>query len=83
MQPIQERGAVVWVFGSIARGHYRPFSDLDVLYSAKNKMVPMSLIAKIQEDVENSSLPIKIDLVAEADLAESYRESILRERISV
>ena len=46
-------------------------------------MVPMSLIAKIQEDVENSSLPIKIDLVAEADLAESYRESILRERISV
>jgi len=82
IDPLKKHGAQVWIFGSRARGDYRQFSDLDVLYSLSGPL-PSGLIAKINEDMENSDLPIKIDIVSLEDLAESYRQNVLTDRILV
>lgn len=79
--PLENAGIKVWFFGSRARGDFKQFSDLDVLYEGQN--IPPSLIGSVSEDLEESSLPIKVDLVNIEDLAESYRESVLRDRTEV
>ncbi len=82
INPLSSAGAKIWIFGSRARGDFKKFSDLDVLYMSSKKLDP-SLIASIRENLEESQLPIKIDLVSEADLADSYRDQILSERVVV
>lgn len=77
IQPLKKAGAQVWIFGSRATGRNHKFSDIDILYSGE---IPSSLISRILEDAEESTLPIKLDLVAAGNLAESYKESVLRER---
>lgn len=81
LRPLKAAGARVWIFGSRARGDHRPFSDLDVLFSAP----PTSSIAShaIREALEESRISIKVDLVAEDDLAESHRPSAFEDRIEI
>jgi predicted nucleotidyltransferase len=81
-EPLKARGARVWIFGSRARGDQKKFSDLDVLFEESN---PISLVelSKIREELEESELPIKVDLVAVKDLAESYRASVMKDRVEV
>lgn len=80
--PLKSCGARVWVFGSRARGDFRPFSDLDLLYQTATPLAS-GFLSKITEALEDSRLPIKIDLVQESDLAESYKENILRDRVEL
>ena len=83
-EPLKNSGAQVWIFGSRARGDYRPFSDIDVLYDfAGNKRPPSGLIYSIKESAEESRLPFKIDMVDLCDLAQSYRDQVLQDRKSV
>jgi predicted nucleotidyltransferase len=78
--PIKEAGGQLWVFGSRARGDHRKFSDLDILVAGP---VPLGLISSVGEKLEESSLPFRVDLVFEPNLAESYRDRVLRERIEL
>lgn len=82
LDDLRVHGAQIWVFGSRARGDYRPFSDLDLLYHTKQ---PLSLatIGAIAQRLEDSHLPIKVDLVSWDDLAQSYRPSVLKDRIQI
>lgn len=82
VRPLQNRGAQVWVFGSRARGDYKQFSDVDVLYSSQNG-ISLGDLAFIREAIEESNFPYKVDLVALSDIAESYRTQILSERVLV
>lgn len=82
LNELRARGARIWVFGSRARGDHQPFSDLDLLYEADGPL-PFSVTGQISERLENSNLPIKVDLVAWSDLAESYRPSVLKDRVSI
>lgn len=79
IKPLQHLDCEVYIFGSRARGDNHKFSDLDVLYKS-SATIPLSKIAMIKSDLEDSDLPIKIDLVDENDLAASYRESIEKDR---
>lgn len=83
INPLKAHGAQVWVFGSRARGNHHPFSDLDVLYDLNGQRLPLSQVAGMQQSLEDSSLPIKVDFVNVADLAESYRDSVFRDRTAV
>lgn len=78
VKPLQDLGCTISVFGSRARGDNLPFSDLDILIEGA---VPRDLISTIAEQLEESRLPIRVDLVLAQDLAESYRAGIMRERI--
>jgi len=78
--PLRNANCVSWIFGSRARGDHRPFSDLDVLISGSP---PPPLLAQIREDLEESTLPIHVDLVLENELADSYRDSAQRDRVAL
>lgn len=80
LQPVKEAGGRVWIFGSRARGDYRQFSDLDVLIGGP---ITPSLISSIGEQLEESTLPIRVDLVFEPNLADAYRSGVLNERVEV
>lgn len=79
--PLQKLGARVWIFGSRARGDNKPFSDIDVLYELPERtQLPAGFLASIHEAFEESSLPVKVDVVNWSELVDSYRESVLRDR---
>jgi predicted nucleotidyltransferase len=78
IQALINQGAKIWCFGSRARGDHRKYSDLDLMVECEKDLTRE--IAAIQEELEESNLPIKVDLVQEKDFAESYRESYLRDR---
>lgn len=82
IQPLKNAGARVWVFGSRARGDHVTYSDIDVLYEIPWPL-SSALLSQIQEDLEESRLPIKVDLVDIKNLAVSYREGVFKDRIEV
>lgn len=69
--------------GSRALGYHRPFSDLDVLFEFDDGARHDLLISEIMERLENSNLPIKVDLVNRADVAQSYRLQIEKDKIEL
>lgn len=82
--PLKSHGAEVWVFGSRARGDFRPFSDIDVLYSLPvGGSLSDADLFLMKESLEDSHLPIKVDVVNEAELAQSYRDNVLKDRVKV
>ena len=84
LTPLKEQSAEVYVFGSRARGDHHPFSDLDLLYKEdSNNPLSASALASIKEDLENSNLPIKIDIVNDKNLAKSYRPSVEKDLIKI
>lgn len=74
--PLKQHGAKVFIFGSRATGQHHPYSDVDLLYKADTSF-PSGFIAKIQEAIEESRFPFTVDLVAEENLASSYRPSVI------
>ena len=79
IEPLKDLGCEVWVFGSRARGDQKNFSDIDLLFSSP-KPIKAAHLFEIKDAIIESDLPYKVDLVNESDTAESYRESVLRDR---
>ena len=80
LKPIRKVGGRVWVFGSRARGDYAKFSDLDILLDGA---IEPAFLSSISEDLEESTLPFRVDLVCDRDLADAYRAGVLKERVAV
>ncbi len=76
--PLEAAGCEVWAFGSRARNDHKEFSDLDLLVIG---MPSTTLLNRIREQLEESSVPIKVDLVADSELAQAYRASVYQDRI--
>ncbi len=84
VQPLKNMNALVYVFGSRARGTNHPFSDIDIMYlEAAGRPISSEVLSKIKESVEDSSLTIRVDLVNLNELAKSYVENADREKILV
>ncbi len=84
IQPLKKHSVKIWIFGSRARGDHAQFSDIDILYSLpKGATLPPGLLFSIKDDLEESNLPYKIDLVSEAEMAKSYLPSVLQDRIEI
>lgn len=81
IDPLKAAGAHLWVFGSRARGDHRPYSDVDILFDLP--LVPSGLLQRVKSDLEDSNLTVKIDLVANSDLAQSYRAEVENQRIQI
>lgn len=69
----------IFIFGLGARGDHSEFSDLDLMLESSQDYTQQ--ISNLIEIFEESTLPIKVDLVQERDFAHSYREKYLNERI--
>lgn len=84
IDPLKSAGCRVFIFGSRATGSHKTFSDVDLLFFP-NPDTPIqgSSLFLIKEDIENSRFPFKVDLVNASDLATSYKDQILREKIEI
>jgi predicted nucleotidyltransferase len=76
--PLQRAGCTVSIFGSRARGDQAKFSDVDILIEGP---ATRSQLSSIAEQLEESTLAVQVDLVLFQDLAESYRDGLLRDRV--
>jgi predicted nucleotidyltransferase len=82
IQPLKKLDVQLWIFGSRARGDHQPFSDIDILFVA-TQPIPNATLFLIKSNIEESRLPIKVDLVNASDLAESYRTTVETEKIQI
>ncbi len=81
VRPLSAEGYRVWCFGSRARGDGARYADVDLLIEGPGKS--RSLISDINETLINSNFPYKVDLVLESDLADSYRASVMADRVEI
>lgn len=65
---------VVWAFGSRVKGNARPTSDLDLVVFAKPSQKPQ--IFALQEALEESNLPFKVDLLIWDDIPDNFKANI-------
>ncbi len=74
----------VWVFGSRAKWTAKEFSDLDLALEGKNgAKIPTDIIARLDDDFEESDLPWKVDVVDINAVAPSFKEIIERDRVTL
>jgi hypothetical protein len=71
-----EHDAVVWLFGSSARGEARQHSDIDIAILPLGDL-PAGFFAELAADFEESPIPYDVDLVdlrrADAALVDEVR----------
>lgn len=80
--PLKSYGATIWIFGSRARGDHKPFSDVDIMYERKDSTpFPKGFISHLKEEIEESRLPFKVDLVDVSEMADSYKAGALADRV--
>lgn len=79
VEPLQEKGANIWCFGSRARGDHQDFSDLDLMVESSEDL--SKEIGAIQERLSKSNFPYKVDLVQFSEFAESYKDGYFRDRV--
>jgi len=68
-------GREVWIFGSRATGNAKEFSDLDLAIRDASSL-PLSLLASLESDFEESELRFKVDLVDWAAASDGFRRII-------
>ncbi|MBX6423479.1 nucleotidyltransferase family protein [Thermosulfurimonas sp. F29] len=71
------RGVRVYLFGSRARGEEAPHSDVDLAFEGGEELGP--LLAELEEILEESLLPQKVDLVDLRVAGEELRRRVLEE----
>ena len=64
----------VWAYGSRVAGNPRRYSDLDLVAFAEQGQ--SSQIGDLQEALEESDLPIRVDLLVWGDLPDSFHQQI-------
>lgn len=72
----------VVAFGSRATGRSKPFSDLDLAIQGDVE-VPSAILAALADDFDESSLPFKVDIVDWATTAQSFRDIIARDAVTL
>lgn len=79
VEPLEKQGAVVWCFGSRARGNFTAFSDLDLMVESDKDLGRE--ISKVSEVLSNSNFPFKVDIVELRNFATGYLSSFQKERL--
>ena len=54
--------ARIWVYGSRANGRARRYSDLDLMLDDNGQPVSLRIMGDLDEDFDESNLPIIVDL---------------------
>lgn len=75
---VPDRG--VWAFGSRAAWRAKQYSDLDLAVVGDSPL-PISKLAALSDDFQESPLPFKIDLVDLVTASQSFRDVIERTKV--
>lgn len=70
----------VFLFGSRAIGKHRKLSDIDLAFKSKNKDLDDKLI-ELRFELEDSSIPLKVDLVNWDKIIKEYLPNIKRQKV--
>jgi predicted nucleotidyltransferase len=70
----------VYLFGSWARGEARRTSDIDVALLPREDLAA-SLVTKLREDLDESSVPYEVDVVDLRETTDEFRARVLREGV--
>lgn len=73
-------GVEVRAFGSRANGHARRASDLDLLLMTKAPLEPV-VLARLKDDLTESDLPFRVDVLDAADVGASFLATIKRDEV--
>jgi len=73
-------GARVWAFGSRVKGTAKKFSDLDLAIEASEPL-GLRTLALLEQDLSDSDLPIKVDVLDLAGLTPSFRKLVEAQRV--
>ncbi|MBL7665008.1 MAG: nucleotidyltransferase domain-containing protein [Bacteriovoracaceae bacterium] len=70
----------IYLFGSRSNGKYRQYSDIDLAIKSKDKNID-SKILLLRNNLEESNLPYKVDLVKWEDIISDYLPTIKKQKI--
>jgi hypothetical protein len=70
----------VYLFGSRARGDARLASDIDLAIEPHGDL-PASVLARLADELEESTIPVRVELIDLRVAGERLRESVRREGI--
>lgn len=74
----------VFVFGSRALGTNRKFSDIDLgLKSKSGKKISSLAISNIEEDFDESDLPLRVDVVDFTLVSDKFKDVALKKIIKL
>jgi uncharacterized protein len=76
LAPLRMAGARLYLFGSRARGDHSRYSDVDILVAGD---APLSVLARVREEMEESLFPFKVDFVEATKLATAYATGVARD----
>lgn len=65
----------VYAFGSRVRGDHNKYSDLDLVVKLNETLDPAQL-AKVKAELEQSDLPITVDLIEWTKISQEFRNKI-------
>lgn len=71
----------LWAFGSRIKGCARASSDLDLVFFAKPAQ--KAQLFALQEALEESALPFKVDLLVWDDIPENFKANIRQQYIEL
>ena len=81
LDALGEHDAEVWLFGSCARGDVRNASDIDIGVLPRD-VLPSGFFARLQDDIEESSIPYHVDVVDLSRVNPNWLGGIRREGIN-
>lgn len=70
----------LFLFGSRARGEARAASDIDLALDAKGE-VPLTVLARLEDEFEQSTVPVEVDLVDLRAAGDALRGKVEREGV--
>lgn len=69
------------LFGSYATGQQTASSDIDLAIKTE-KPIPYKKIIAIQQDIDETTIPLKVDIIDMHTVQEAIKKNILREGIT-
>ncbi len=70
----------IFVFGSRAKGNYRPGSDVDIGFIPQGRL-NAGKISFLKEKIEDSNIPYKVDIVNFNEVSDEFRRQAMKNTI--
>lgn len=77
---LKDEEVKIFVFGSRARRDHREASDVDIGLIPRGK-IDEAKIAVLKEQIENSNIPYKVEIVNLSEASEDFKKEALKEVI--
>lgn len=72
----------IFIFGSRVKNNFKKYSDIDILIKGK-KEIDFSVLTKVGMELDESDLPIMVDIVDFHNITKSFFEQIQDSLISI